>query len=104
MVRTGQRFGAGHVIDVVVGNATERIAALGHDRIKTFGAGASQKPVHWRRVLADLLAARGSGDLPTGLRALRTAAGRDLGLDLNTLPALGLVPAGAASPDSGGDA
>ncbi len=56
------------------------------------------------RVLADLLAARGVGDLPTGLRALRTAVGRDLGLDLNTLPALGLVPAGAASPDSGGDA
>lgn len=56
------------------------------------------------RVLAVLLAARGAQDPPTGLRALRTAAGQDLGLDLNTLPALGLVPTGAASPASGGDA
>jgi hypothetical protein len=45
----------------------------------------------------------GGPEAPTSLRALRTAAGADLGLDLNALPSLGLVPAGAAAPETGGD-
>jgi len=56
------------------------------------------------RVLADLGAARGAGDPPASLRAVRAGAGADLGLELNNLPALGLVPAGAAAPETGGDA
>src|SRR5699024_9571737 len=31
--RTGQRFGAGHVVDVITGKTTERIERLGHDRL-----------------------------------------------------------------------
>jgi ATP-dependent DNA helicase RecQ len=35
--RTGQRFGMGHVGDVLMGNTTDRIASLGHDRLSVFG-------------------------------------------------------------------
>ena len=37
--RTGQRFGAGHLTDVLMGNGTERVLQLKHDRLKTFGVG-----------------------------------------------------------------
>src|SRR6202035_756501 len=37
--RTGQRFGAHHLVDVLTGNATERVRRFGHDRLKTFGVG-----------------------------------------------------------------
>ncbi|MBI2567758.1 MAG: DNA helicase RecQ [Candidatus Schekmanbacteria bacterium] len=56
IVRTGQRFGMGHVIDVVAGASTERIHALGHDRIKTYGIGADRPRHHWRLVLDHLIA------------------------------------------------
>ena len=56
------------------------------------------------RLLADMLEAAGGQDVPTSLRSLRTAAGQELGTDLNRLPELGLVPAGAAAPETGGDA
>jgi NADH-quinone oxidoreductase subunit G len=55
------------------------------------------------RILAELPGVRGD-EAPTSLRAVREAAGADLGLELTTLPALGLVPAGAAAPETGGDA
>ncbi len=35
--RSGQRFGSGHVIDVLRGVTSERVQALGHDRLTTFG-------------------------------------------------------------------
>ncbi len=37
VARTGQRFGIGHVIDVLVGAQTERVRRLGHDRLSTCG-------------------------------------------------------------------
>ncbi len=54
--RTGQRYGAGHVTDVLLGNATERIAALGHDRLSTFGIGTELDRKGWQSVLRQLLA------------------------------------------------
>ncbi|MFP4208138.1 MAG: DNA helicase RecQ [Wenzhouxiangella sp.] len=54
--RTGQRFGAGHVIDVLLGNASDRITALGHDRLSTFGIGAELDRRGWQSVLRQLLA------------------------------------------------
>jgi ATP-dependent DNA helicase RecQ len=56
MVRTGQRFGAVHVIDVVTGADTARIRQFGHDQVKTYGAGADQPKKHWRYVIENLLA------------------------------------------------
>ncbi|MBT8341228.1 MAG: DNA helicase RecQ [Desulfatitalea sp.] len=55
--RTGQRFGAGHLIDVLLGNATERIRRLGHDRLKTFGVGTELDARQWRSVYRQLTAA-----------------------------------------------
>jgi len=55
--RTGQRFGAAHLTDVLVGNSTERVTRLGHDRIKTFGVGEELAPAEWRSVFRQLMAA-----------------------------------------------
>jgi ATP-dependent DNA helicase RecQ len=55
--RTGQRFGAAHLTDVLIGNPNPRISSLRHDRIKTFGAGNELSKQEWRSVFRQLLAA-----------------------------------------------
>jgi ATP-dependent DNA helicase RecQ len=55
--RTGQRFGAAHLTDVLMGNTTKRILSLRHDRIKTFGVGRELSRGEWRSVFRQLLAA-----------------------------------------------
>ena len=54
--RTGQRFGAGHVIDVLMGADTERIGRLGHDRLSTYGIGKGLGKEQWRSVVRQLVA------------------------------------------------
>jgi ATP-dependent DNA helicase RecQ len=54
--RTGQRYGAGHIVDVLLGNATDRISSLGHDRLSTFGIGRELNRQGWQSVLRQLLA------------------------------------------------
>jgi ATP-dependent DNA helicase RecQ len=56
VARTGQRFGVAHLVEVLVGNATERIKRLGHDRLKTFGVGAELDKRQWRSVFRQLVA------------------------------------------------
>ena len=60
--RTGQRFGAGHVISVLRGVTDERITRLGHDRLPTFGKGKEYDERTWRGVIRQLTA---SGHLVT---------------------------------------
>jgi ATP-dependent DNA helicase RecQ len=55
--RTGQRFGAGHVIDVLRGVETERVLSLDHHRLSTFGVGTEMDDKQWRSVFRQLLAA-----------------------------------------------
>ena len=55
--RTGQRYGSGHVIDVLRGEETERVLALDHHRLSTFGIGADLDEKQWRSVFRQLLAA-----------------------------------------------
>ena len=55
--RTGQRFGSGHVIDVLRGEETERVLSLDHHRLSTFGLGAEMDEKQWRSVFRQLLAA-----------------------------------------------
>lgn len=55
--RTGQRFGSGHVIDVLRGEETERVLSLDHHRLSTFGIGAEMDEKQWRSVFRQLLAA-----------------------------------------------
>ena len=54
--RTGQRFGAMHVIDVLVGRLTERVGQFGHDRLSVFGIGRELNERQWRAVLRQLVA------------------------------------------------
>jgi ATP-dependent DNA helicase RecQ len=54
--RTGQRFGAMHLIDVLVGRMTERVKQFGHDRISVFGIGAELNEKQWRAVIRQLVA------------------------------------------------
>lgn len=54
--RTGQRFGAGHVIDVLVGSDTERIRHLDHDKLSTFGIGRDRSRDEWRSIFRQLVA------------------------------------------------
>jgi ATP-dependent DNA helicase RecQ len=55
--RTGQRFGALHLADVLTGNATARVRQWRHDRLKTFGVGAELNKTEWQSVFRQLLAA-----------------------------------------------
>ncbi|MDX3906633.1 MAG: DNA helicase RecQ [Pigmentiphaga sp.] len=52
----GQRFGAGHVIDILRGKRTERIAQHRHDELSVFGVGADLSEKDWRNVLRQLIA------------------------------------------------
>lgn len=54
--RTGQRFGVEYLVDVLRGQASERIARFGHTRLPTFGVGQDVAPQQWRSVFRQLLA------------------------------------------------
>jgi ATP-dependent DNA helicase RecQ len=55
-LRTGQRFGAGHLIDILRGKATEKVAQFNHDSLPTFGVGNDLDEATWRTVARQLLA------------------------------------------------
>ena len=57
IVRTGQRFGAAYVCDVVHGKESEPIRRNGHAALKTFGVGADKPVAAWRALLRQLFAA-----------------------------------------------
>ena len=52
----GQRFGAGHLIDVLRGKNTDKVAQFGHQSLTTFGIGAEVSEAQWRVVLRQLIA------------------------------------------------
>ncbi|MFS8145707.1 DNA helicase RecQ [Rhizobium sp. BR 249] len=54
--RTGERFGAGHVIDVLVGNVNEKTERFGHVNMPVFGAGKDIPARTWQSVYRQLLA------------------------------------------------
>jgi len=54
--RTGQRFGAMHVIDVLIGRPTDRVKQFGHDKLSVFGVGRELNEKQWRAVLRQLVA------------------------------------------------
>ncbi len=49
-------FGAGHLIDVLRGKATDKVAQFGHAQLSTFGIGADVSEAQWRLVLRQLVA------------------------------------------------
>jgi ATP-dependent DNA helicase RecQ len=70
--RTGQRFGANHIADVLTGEATEAVRRHGHDAIKTFGVGKEHSKQEWASFLRQLFA----------IGALRTASAEHGGFAL----------------------
>ena len=52
----GQRYGAGHLIDVLRGKTTDKTQQHGHERLSTFGIGADVSEAQWRLVLRQLIA------------------------------------------------
>jgi len=53
--RVGQRFGIGHVVDVLRGARSERIRELGHDRLSTYGIGADRSAEAWTGLIRQLI-------------------------------------------------
>jgi ATP-dependent DNA helicase RecQ len=54
--RTGQRFGALHVIDVLRGRDSERVTRWDHDKLSVFGVGGDLDDAGWRSVFRQLVA------------------------------------------------
>jgi len=54
--RTGQRFGAVHLVDVLLGKETERVQQWGHQSLSTFGIGKELDEKVWRTVFRQLVA------------------------------------------------
>lgn len=55
-VRTGNRFGAGHLVDVLLGKDGPRIRALGHHQLSVYGVGQDLPERTWRSVVRQLVA------------------------------------------------
>lgn len=55
--RTGQRFGVGHLIDVLTGKTTPQVERFNHDKVSTFGIGKTLNQNQWSGVYRQLIAA-----------------------------------------------
>jgi len=55
--RTGQRFGTGHVIDVLLGKTNEKVARFSHDKLSVFGIGEDTPQKTWQSIARQLVAA-----------------------------------------------
>ena len=55
--RSGERFGAAHLVDILRGSETEKIARFGHHRLPAFGAGADRGKNEWRSTIRQMVAA-----------------------------------------------
>ena len=53
--RVGQRFGVGHVVDVLRGAHTQRILDLKHDKLSTYGIGAEKVAEAWNSLIRQLI-------------------------------------------------
>ncbi len=98
VARTGQRFGANYVIDVLLGSDHERIFRFGHDGLSTYGIGTELDRNGWRTVLRQLMArgilttdAEGIGSLVLTPKSREVLSG-ELTLELRKNPLI--KPAG----------
>ena len=83
--RTGQRFGAVHVLEVLRGSDSEKVRQWGHDKLSTYGIGADKPEPEWRAILRQAIALGlleidhenyGSLRLPAAARAVLTGERR----------------------------
>ncbi|MEQ8260919.1 MAG: DNA helicase RecQ [Alcanivorax sp.] len=54
--RTGQRFGVNHLVDVLTGNRSDKVAAAGHDHVSTWNIGGEFAANQWRAIYRQLVA------------------------------------------------
>ncbi|MCP5110593.1 MAG: ATP-dependent DNA helicase RecQ, partial [bacterium] len=55
--RTGQRFGAAHIVDVLLGKDTDKVRRFCHGSLSTYGIGSELSATEWRSVIRQLVAA-----------------------------------------------
>jgi ATP-dependent DNA helicase RecQ len=55
VLRTGESFGVGHLIDILTGQATDKVRARGHDRLPTFAVGADLPKSVWAGVFRQMM-------------------------------------------------
>lgn len=55
VVRTGERFGAGHVTDVLLGSKNEKVLRFGHDTLSTYGIGKELTQKQWMHLARQLV-------------------------------------------------
>ncbi|MGV8844121.1 MAG: DNA helicase RecQ [Pseudomonas sp.] len=60
--RSGQRYGVGHLLDVLLGRENERVRSLGHQHLAVFGVGKALGESEWRSLFRQLVA-RGLADV-----------------------------------------
>lgn len=58
MARSGERFGAVHLCDIVTGANTQKIREMGHQELKTYGVGRDRPKTYWRALFNQLLSAQ----------------------------------------------
>jgi ATP-dependent DNA helicase RecQ len=56
IAQTGERFGAGHVVDILLGHETEKVLARGHQRLASFGTGLAHRKDFWLSLIRQLVA------------------------------------------------
>lgn len=54
--RTGQRYGVGHLLDVMLGRENDRVRSMGHQHLSVFGIGKSLSEHQWRTLFRQLVA------------------------------------------------
>jgi len=55
ILRTGEYFGAGHLIDILVGTTTDKVRARGHDQLPTFGVGQDIDRRQWSAIFRQMM-------------------------------------------------
>jgi ATP-dependent DNA helicase RecQ len=74
VVRTGARFGAAHVVDVLLGSSNERIRQLGHDQLSVHGIGRELDRGQWRTLVRQLSGLGYLQPVPDGKGGLQLGA------------------------------
>ncbi len=54
MLRTEERFGANHLIDILLGNRTAKVTQRGHHNLKTFGIGTEYSKAEWQAIFRQM--------------------------------------------------
>ena len=55
ILRTGEWFGAGHLIDILRGTATEKVRQRAHNEIPTFGVGKNMSKAQWQAIFRQMM-------------------------------------------------